>query len=134
MTTYTIEFNEGYENSEGTYNSTKDLTKAIKKVLSYEPNLEGYIKFDIVVHREGKENFKARMDADHKNFCIIAKFQHSANFYKSQKGIEYFEGMKKYLWADSAYEMADFYQELTNDCEETSLDQNADCYMWMCGE
>ena len=134
MTTYTIEFNEGYISKEGTYNSTKELTKAIKEVLSYEPNLKGYNKFDIVVHREGKENFEARMDADHENFCIIAKFQHSADFYKSQRGIEYFQSMKKYLWADSADEMANFYQELANDCKETKLDQNADSWLWMCGE
>ena len=61
MTTYTIEFNEGYISKDGKYNSTKELTKAIKEVLSYEPNLQGYNKFDIVVHREGKENFEARI-------------------------------------------------------------------------
>ena len=134
MTTFTIEFNEGYENVEGTYNSTKDLTKAIKKVLSYEPNIKGYIKFDIVVHREAKENFQARMDASHTHNCIIAKFQYSADFYKSQKGINYFQGMKKYLWADSAEEMANFYQELADDCKETHLDKNADSFMWMFSE
>ena len=134
MTSYTITFNEGFISKEGTYNSTKELTKAIKEVLSYEPNLEGYNKFDILVHRDGEEDFEARMDADHENFCIIAKFEYSASFYRSQRGIEYFEGMKKYLWADSADEMANFYQTLADDCKETKIDEVADCWMWLCGE
>ena len=134
MSKYTITFNEGYISKEGTYSSTEDLTKAIKEVLSYEPNLEGYIKFDIVVHREGKEDFEARIDADHDNFCMIATFQHRADFYKTQKGIEYFQSMKKYLWHETAEEMANFYQELADYCKETQLDQNADCWLWMCGE
>ena len=42
--------------------------------------------------------------------------------------------MKKYLWADSAEAMANFYQDLANDCKETKLDKNADSWLWMCGE
>lgn len=134
MTTYTIEYNEGCNSKKGKYASTKDLHIAIKDAISNFPEMKGYLKFDIVVHRDGKEDFEARMDASHTHNCIIAKFQHSAKFFKSQKGIEYFQSMKDYLWADSAEEMSNFYQELANDCKETQLDQNADCWLWMCGE
>ena len=117
MTTYTIDFNEGYINKEGKYTSKIELQKAIKEVLSYEPNLKGYIKFDIRVHREGKEDFEARFDADHENFCISKKFKYTSDFYKTTKGIQYFKSMKKYLWGDSAKEMSSFYHELYIDCQ-----------------
>ena len=132
MTTYTIDFNEGYINKEGTYSNKKELTKAIQEVLSYEPNLQGYIKFDIRIHRAGKEDFEARFDADHNNTCIVKKFQSSSDFYKSSRGKSYFESMKKYLWANTSEEMALFYKELADDCSDIELDDNAQSWLWLC--
>lgn len=98
-----------------------------------------YLKVWIDVIVDGADYLKEiRLDVCEDHKCFIRAMEYRSNFYTTDRGIQYANNMKRYFEdASSAQELHEMYKGIANMCkeqQETKLDQNADCWLWMCGE
>lgn len=98
-----------------------------------------YLKVWIDVIVDGADYLTdIRLDVSDDYKCFIRAMDYRANFYTTQKGIDYANNMKRYFEdAKSAEYLHNLYKGIADMCkeqQETKLDQNADCWLWMCGE
>lgn len=106
------------------YDDINQLNSTLKKLAQTAGN---YLKVWIDVYIGGRLFFGGvRFDITKESHCFIDAMEHRSNFYKTEKGINYNNAMRRYFPDNkSAQEMSKTYQLIANACKDQKVDSVA---------
>ena len=106
------------------YDDINQLNSTLKKLAQTAGN---YLKVWIDVYIGGRLFFGGvRFDITKDAHCFIDTMEYRSKFYKTEKGINYNEAMRRYFPDNkSAKETSDTYQFIANECKNQQVDSVA---------